>query len=66
MLPTFRPGRRRSLPNRNLQMGNENLPLEAPLDLGSIRRFEEQLQRFCQIAPGFFDNVALRVWAISR
>ena len=40
-------------------MGNENFALEGPLDLGSVRRFEKQLQCLRQIAPCFFDGVAL-------
>ena len=45
--------------SRNLQMDNDNVALEAPLGLGSVRRFEEPLQCLRQIASRFFDGVAL-------
>ena len=59
LLHISRPDSGRSLPNRDLQMRIKNFALEAPPDFGNVCRFEEQLQGFGQIAPRFFDGVAL-------
>ncbi len=39
---TSSPKRTRSLPNRNLDLGNKDFVAEAAGDLGGIRGFEEQ------------------------
>jgi len=56
---TSRPERTRNLPKRNLEPGNEDLGVQAPLNFGRVSRFEKQLNRFDQIAARTFDGITL-------
>jgi hypothetical protein len=59
MLHTSRPDRTRRLPNSHRYMGHEHLFVKPILDFGRISRLKEQLDRFDQIMPGFFDSMSL-------
>jgi hypothetical protein len=59
MVQTSAPLRTRSLPNRNLDSSDVYLAGESSGDLLFVRRFEEQLQRFYEVVPCFFDRFTL-------
>lgn len=49
----------RSLPNRDLEAGDEYLRVQAGLDFVCVRRLEEEFNCFAQVCLSFFDRVAL-------
>jgi hypothetical protein len=44
----------RSLPNRDLNLGHENLAARAPGDFGGSGSFEEQRKRLDEVSSRFF------------
>lgn len=53
------PDRTRSLPNRQLDEGDEDFALAAQIDLGRCGGFEEEGEGFDEVAAGLFDGCAL-------
>lgn len=56
---TSRPERRRSLPNRNLDAGHEDVRMQSAIDFRPVRRLEEQLQRLDEVGSRRFDSRSL-------
>ena len=56
---TSSPERTRSLPNRNLDLRDEDLGAQTVANFGRVRSLEEQRKRFYQIRSGLFDRRAL-------
>jgi hypothetical protein len=52
-------GQVRRLPNRYLDAGDEYFGMQSAVDLGGIRGFEKQFQRFNQVLARFFDRLPL-------
>ena len=50
------PERTRSLPNRNLNLGHEDLVVKAPGDFGRGRRLEEQRDRLDEVGSRLFSE----------
>src|ERR1039457_1843376 len=53
------PERTRSLPNRNLNLGHEDLVVKAPGDFGRGRRLEEQRNRLDEVGSRLFNRSTL-------
>lgn len=56
---TSSPDRTRSLPNGNLDLGDEHLAAETPDNFGPVGGFEEKSEGLNQIRFGFIDRSAL-------
>ena len=53
------PDRTRSLPNRHLNLGHEDVVVKAPVNFGRGGRFEEQGERFDEVGSRLFDGRTL-------